>query len=200
MAYGKHDEATRIAMGALKRSLERRPWLAKTFFADLRLRNLFRPSGLVVPAALSFRVDYHRIHRAVSTTIRGLFALKTCRPLRHDYKVQVFPGSVARGANMEVVSGKHRVETFGDTVVHVVAVKQVDDPDVSEWLISYYHTVDFIGFTGPSDLLGAEVVVPTMPDGLSRHAFELPSALIPILSDPRALRQRVIRPNRLRRG
>lgn len=152
MAFdGGHPEIARLLAGAMARGFAERPRLLADHLRNLAVRPLVRPTGLYVGHAPTFVLDERRLALSLSRVVRGLYFATYRRPLPHGYGivVQVPAPSLAEMADMTATMSAPR--DFGDDVFKYLSVRETTDENATCWLLVFYRTVYFFGWTLPRD-------------------------------------------------
>ncbi len=146
-----HPAITRLATGPIKRSVER----SRSDFFDLS-RNAASAwkrtkSGLYVERSVRIEIDTARFQRTPEKIIRGLFFFRNARPVPAEYEVRVYLGNDFfndPGFN-ELLETMHGWKGLGDDVFQLRAVRDVNDPNFTAWLLMFFRSSALLGYTCP---------------------------------------------------
>lgn len=147
---GAHPKTDALLEGPVLRSLKKPNTLA-AMIRGMRLQQHKSAGGIFTGYRPAFQIDLQRFSAVPEKIVRGLFFLKSGRPLATTHKVHVFPGNgfwndtgfQSLLACMEPSAG------CGDDVFHVRSMPDSTDPYGSAWLLVFYSCMALFALTAP---------------------------------------------------
>jgi hypothetical protein len=146
-----HPAITRLASGPVKRRVEK----SRPDLLDIS-RNAVpawkqSKSGLYVERGVNIDIDIPRFQRTPEKIIRGLFYFRNAVPVPSDYDVCIFPGNDFWDDEgfKNVLETMEDWQGLGDDVFQMRATRDVNDPNVTAWLLAFFRSFAFFGYTCP---------------------------------------------------
>ncbi|MBC8484970.1 MAG: hypothetical protein H8D45_02905 [Bacteroidetes bacterium] len=152
-----HPEAKKIIPSVI-RSYEKKHKIGfrKSLFDNLREVELRTKSGLIVGKTGAYNVDFDRLNVVVIRIIKGLFYKEKGQRLPNTHYVLVYsdtavnlsPESKIKTTIINPLLNKEPT-VFGDEIFTYRFSFLQDDPLSSIWLLVFFKSIYFVGFTVP---------------------------------------------------
>ena len=148
----EHPEAVASFTGPVQRAFELNTRTWKTLKAAMHIGTGTTAGGSVVNNVPVFTPDLERIKRVFQKIIKGLYFTETGSMFPLNYEITVYPGFQRTAADLMVAS---LVQTgaltrqFRNNVFRFVFAKDLNDPAVTLWVMSFYNGYHSIAITHP---------------------------------------------------
>ena len=152
MSDSRHPKVAELAKSTVPSSLLQDPFVrnALRFAKPARRRS---PGGIDVGDGVSLPFDQARFRRVIDKIVRGLFFVKSKRPLSPTHEVKMWLGNSFwnEPAFINLQEGMSGWASFGDDVFGCRCSRADTDHDMTTWVFQFYNSVAMFAWTQPVD-------------------------------------------------